>query len=286
LECDVILNVLNAIKYLLLGIIQGITEVLPISSSGHVEIFKRIMSVDFTDSIIFLILVNTGSLITFIIIYWKILLRLIKGFLVYIFKKSLRKTYEEEFFFMSKILIATIPAGLIGFLFEDTINRALLTHGLLLVSIGLLLTATVLFYITRFEPFRTKKDQIGWLDALLMGIGQSIALLPGVSRSGMTSSTALRRGRSIDTALNFSFIMYIPVSLGSTLLMFYDIIEGEATSFQSNDMFFYVLAFLGAMVATYIAYKLIFNIFRSGQLKYFSYYCFGASVFALLLYIV
>lgn len=279
------MSFIEILRYIILGIVQGISEVLPISSSGHVEISKVLLNVDLTDSLMFLIIVNTGSLVTFLVIYFKVLLRIIKGFFVYIFKKSLREKYKPDFIFALKIIVASIPAAMVGLLFNDIINQVLSTHAMLLVGVGLLLTATVLFYIIRKEPFDSKENNLSWLDVSLMGLAQSVALIPGVSRSGMTSSTALRRGKSINAALDFSFIMYIPVSIGSTLLMVIEFIKEDYT-IHSNQIILYVLSFFAALVATYIAYKLIFSIFKSGKLKYFSYYCFGASAFALLLYIL
>jgi len=280
------MDMVNILKYLLLGIVQGVTEVLPISSSGHVEIVKRLIEIDCVNNIMFLIIVNTGSLLTFVFIYWKRLVQLISSFFIYIFKPSKRQKHKQGFIYTMKILFATMPAVIVGFLFEDMIDSILQSHGLLLVGIGLLMTATVLYYITSREPFDSKDNGLTWKDSILIGIAQSIALIPGVSRSGMTSSTALRRDKSIQTALDFSFLLYIPVSFGSIFLMVLKVIRGEEVF--NNDVPFglFVIAFLGALVATYIAYKLIFNIFKSGKLRYFSYYCFGASAFALLLYIV
>ncbi|MFO7968652.1 MAG: undecaprenyl-diphosphate phosphatase [Bacillota bacterium] len=280
------MQILESIKYLILGIVQGLTEVLPISSSGHVEIFKYLLKVDIYESITFLIIVNTGSLVTFVFIYSKKIGQLIKGFCIYIFNKDNRDKYKAEFIYTLKIIIATIPAGVVGLLFEEKIDAFMLDYALLVVGIGLLLTATVLYYVTSLEPFKKGKTQISWYDSIFIGLAQSVALIPGVSRSGMTSSTALKRGNSISSALDFAFIMYIPISFASIILMVYKILAKETTSFELSNIHNYFFAFLGAMIATYFAYKLIFNIFRSGKLRYFSYYCFGASLFALILFVL
>jgi len=282
----VLLAFIEMLKYLILGIVQGITEVLPISSSGHVEIAKYLLSVDFVDSIIFLIIVNTGSLVTFLLIYRKRIWRIVIDFFLYIFNKAKRKEARENYIYGLKIIIATIPAAFIGFFIGDTIDEFMVEHALLLVSIGLLFTASVLYFVTRLEPFTSNRQKLTWTDIILMGFAQSIALVPGISRAGMTSATALKRGASVHSTLDFSFIMYIPVSVGSIILLVMDIIQGETTSFKFGDMHLYILAFFGALVATYIAYKLIYNIFRSGKIKYFSFYCLGASLFALILYIL
>lgn len=283
----VVLTFIRIIKYFILGIIQGVTEVLPISSSGHVEIAKNLMAIDFCDGIIFLIIVNTGSLLVFLMIYFKRLVHLTKSFFLFIFKKEKREDNRENFIYLMKIILATIPAGLIGLLLEKTIDNFMVDYALLMVGIGLLLTATVLFYITRFEPFTSKNNHISWKDAALIGLAQSVALIPGVSRSGMTTSTAIKRGTSIDSALDFSFIMYIPISLASLTLLVVKLMNGQTSimSEGNSTIFLYIFAFVGAFVATYIAYKLIFSIFRSGKLKYFSYYCFAASLLAIILFI-
>ena len=280
------MDVLNFLRYLLLGIVQGITEVLPISSSGHVEIVKSLVEIDCVNNIVFLIIVNAGSLVTFTFIYRKRLIEMISSFFLYLFRKDKREEHRAGFIFTSKVIVATIPAAIVGFLFNDVIDSILQTHGLLLVGIGLLWTATVLYYITTREPFDSKNHGLSWLDILFMGLAQAVALIPGVSRSGMTSSTALRRGRSVQSALDFSFIMYIPVSIGSILLLLIQVLNGEATINPSVPFYMFAIAFLAALVATYIAYKLIYNIFKSGKLRYFSFYCFGASGFALLLYVL
>ena len=281
-----LLNIVEALKYLLLGLIQGFTEVLPVSSSGHVEIVKNLIVIDFSNSLLFLILVNTGSLVAFIWIYRRKLWYLIKGFIVFIFFPTKRKTYQLAFWMVMKIIVASIPAGLVGVIFNKQFNDLLEQYGLLIVGIGLLLTASVLYYITREEPFKSENEDLSWKDVTLIGVAQAFALFPGVSRSGMTSSTAIKRGVSIHSALDFSFIMYIPVSIGSTLLLIFQAISNEEEVFASNQAINYILAFVGAVGATYIAYRLIFNIFKSGKLRYFSYYCLFMSVFAMIIYII
>lgn len=277
---------IEALKYLLLGIVQGVTEVLPISSSGHVEITKYIIDIQFCNNLIFLILVNTGSLVTFIFIYRRKLWELVKGFILYVFSKKDREVHKRAFVTVMKIVVASIPAGIVGLLFNDDLGDLLVNYALLVSGIGLLVTASVLYYLTIDEPFKSRKKHLGWLDIGLMGMAQVAALFPGVSRSGMTSTTAIKRGVGVDAALDFSFIMYIPVSIGSTLLLIYNAFTEEASMFKASLTVNYILAFLGAMVATYIAYKLIYGIYKSGKLRYFSYYCLFASMFAIILYVL
>jgi undecaprenyl-diphosphatase len=268
------LDIIVAIKYFIVGIIQGITEVLPVSSSGHVEIVKAIFNMSFNDEkgTIFLILVNTGSLVTFLAIYFKRLVRLIVDFVKYIFKKETREETHDNFIFLSKILVATIPAGIVGLLFKSTFDNLLVNYSLLLVGIGLLFTSTILILISQ-RKFHNKKHFFTWKDSILIGLAQSVAVVPGVSRSGMTTSMAIKRDSGIDSALNFSFLLYIPISVASLLLMVYDGVKTGWSVPNSSYYFYYLLAFIGAAVATYFAYKLIFSIFKSGKLRYFGYYC-------------
>ncbi|MBN2876439.1 MAG: undecaprenyl-diphosphate phosphatase [Bacilli bacterium] len=283
------MDLLEAIKYLLLGIIQGITEVIPISSSGHVQLAQTFFNMQVDEGLLFLILVNTGSLVTFLFIYFRKLVELVRDFFVFSYhflihhsKPELREGEYNNFLFAVRIIIACIPAGLVGLFLSDYIDAMLITYGTLLVGVGLLLTGTMLYMIKDVRILKGK-TMINWTDTILIGLAQAVAVVPGVSRSGMTSSTSIKRGMGIDSALNFSFLLYIPLSIGSLILMVYKVyskMQGEGLSLlqslgvPSNDyILYYLLAFVGAIFATYFAYRLIFNIFKSGKLKYFSYYC-------------
>lgn len=276
---------IEAIKYLLLGIIQGITEVLPISSSGHVEIAQVFFKVHNDEGLLFLILVNTGSLLTFLVIYYKKIIELIRDFVLYIFKKESRKITHENFIFCLKIVVACIPAAVVGFVLKDFIENTILKeYGIFFVGIGFLVSGTALVLI-REVRIKKGKTMINWADSVLIGLTQAIAIFPGVSRSGMTSSTSIRRGMGIDSALNFSFLLYIPLSIGSLIVQLFSI-RNEGLGIPGNEyILYYIVAFIGAAVATYFAYKLIFNIFKSGKLKYFSYYLFALGLFSIFYYI-
>ena len=268
------MDILEAIKYLILGLIQGVTEVLPISSSGHVEFFKTFFDLQKDEGLLFLILVNTGSLLTFVIIYFKKIIELIKDFFTYIFKKDSREKTYDNFILAVRIALASIPIGIAGLLLKDFLDDFILGRfGMLFVGIGFLLSGSVLFSI-REVRIKKGKTLINWADTALIGFAQAIAIFPGVSRSGMTSSTSIKRGMGIDSALNFSFLLYIPVSFAAILLDINSIHTDGLGLINDYYIVYYLLAFAGAAVATYFAYKLIFNIFKSGKLKYFSYYLF------------
>ncbi len=279
------MDILEALKYLILGLIQGITEVLPISSSGHVEFFKTFFDLQKDEGLLFLILVNTGSLLTFVIIYFKKIIELIKDFFTYIFKKdSSEKTYKN-FILAVRIALASIPIGIAGLFLKDFIDDFILGQfRMLFVGVGFLLSGSVLFSI-REVRIKKGKTLINWTDTILIGLAQAVAIFPGVSRSGMTSSTSIKRGMGIDSALNFSFLLYIPVSFAAILLDINSIHEDGLGLISDCYIVYYLLAFIGAAVATYFAYKLIFNIFKSGKLKYFSYYLFVIGIISIVYFI-
>jgi len=219
------MSLLEALKYLFLGLVQGVTEVLPISSSGHVEFVKALVNLDVDEGLLFLILVNTGSLVTFVFVYRKKLIQLIVNFFAFIFKPESRPENKEGFLYALKLIVASIPAAVVGILFNNEIEALLKEYNVLLSGVGLLFTGTILLLVSRLQFRHGGESKIGWADSVLMGGAQAVALFPGVSRSGMTISMALKRGTSIRAALDFSFLMYIPVSLGSVILLLKDGIE-------------------------------------------------------------
>jgi undecaprenyl-diphosphatase len=277
-------SIIEFLKHIFLGIVQGITEVLPISSSGHVELIKALIGLECDDNVIFLILLNTGSLATFIIIYFKRLIELSKSFFVYIFIKTKREEHHENFIYLSKVLIACIPAGLFGLFLKPIFEENLADYAILISGIGLLITATVIYFVST-NSFRKDETNVSWWDTLFIGLAQAVAIVPGVSRSGMTTSMALKRGNGITTALNFSFLMYIFISIATTGLLVVDLVQ-DGSSISGAQYTYYLFAFFAAMIFTYLAYKLIFNIFKSGKLRYFSYYCFAVGLLGILLFII
>ncbi|MDY0024084.1 MAG: undecaprenyl-diphosphate phosphatase [Candidatus Izemoplasmatales bacterium] len=272
-------DLLELIKYILLGIVQGVTEVLPISSSGHVELIKGIFNIDMDRNIFFLIVLNTGSLLAFIVIYFKKLFELAKSFFVFIFVPQKRAENKENFIYLMKVVVACIPAGIAGLLLGDYLENFIENYSLLVAGIGLLITATVIYFVSKLN-FENNKAKVSWWDVLFIGLAQSAAIVPGISRSGMTTSTALKRDVDITHALNFSFLMYIFISIGA---LGKDLLS-ESITINNTEIIYYGFAFIAAIIFTYIAYKFIFNIFKSGKLNYFSYYCFGVGALAIFLF--
>jgi undecaprenyl-diphosphatase len=278
------MKLLEALKYILLGLVQGVTEVLPISSSGHVELVETLIRLEVDEGLLFLILVNTGSLLVFIVIYWRKLWGIIRDFFRFVFVSSSRKETSKGFYYAIKLVIATIPAALVGVFFKEQLDNILKTYGLLVSGTGLLFTGSVLLLISQKRIFNGEAT-VSFVDSLLMGVGQAVALFPGVSRSGMTTSTGIARGIGVATALDFSFLMYIPISIGVVML---SVVEGVQSGFElpGNEYIgYYLLAFVGEIVATYLAFRIVFNVFKTGKLKFFGIYCLIVGLISLGLFI-
>lgn|SRR5690625_1812701 len=254
------------IQYIILGIVQGLTEPLPISSSGHVLIFREIFSVQIS-GLTFEIIVNFGSLLAIMFVYRESIYQLTKNFFIYLlFRKSAAK---RDFNYTLLIILATIPIGVVGLLTRHWIETSL--SSLLFVGLSLLLTGFFLWLIRHLKGFKSDY-QISWRDALIIGFVQIIALVPGVSRSGATIVAAMLVGLKRETALRFSFLLYIPVSLGVTILSIDEITQTT----QSNSMIIpLVIAWITAIIATYIALKWFVQVMLRGKLVYFTYYCVG-----------
>ena len=256
---------MNFIKYIILGIIQGFTEPIPISSSGHLMIFKKIFNSGVLNDLNFEIILNFGSLIAIVIYFWKDIIELIKDFFLYI--KTKEKKYFHNFRYCILIIVGTIPAGIIGLLFKDTIEDVL--SNVKIVGVALLVTALCLFLIRNIKGEREEKQLTG-IDALIIGIFQSVALLPGISRSGATIVGGMFRNLKRDVAFKFSFMLYIPISLATMLLGVKDIIK---TGIDTSLIFTYLIAMIVSGIVTYFSTKWFNSIIKRGKLIYFVIYC-------------
>ncbi|QVK20645.1 undecaprenyl-diphosphate phosphatase [Mycoplasmatota bacterium] len=259
------------LKLIILSLIQGITEPLPISSSGHMVLFEELFSVNLP-GLYFETLVNFGSLFAIVIFYYKDIFVLVTKSTKYLVS---RKEGFDEFKYLMLVVIATIPAGIIGFLFSDFIEVYL--KNIMTVSVFLILTGLMLISIEKVEVKR--KDCVSFFDSILIGISQIIALIPGVSRSGATTVTGLSRGLKIEEALKFSFMMYIPISLLSGIYGIYNLNESVGFSF------IYVICFLVALMTTYHSIKWLIKVVKNSKLYYFATYCFIVG-FSVLTYLV
>lgn len=255
------------IKFLLLGLFQGLTEPIPISSSGHLLIAQYFLDVEIEGSnSTFALLVNSASLLAVLIIYREDIKRLVINGLKF-FKEKTPET-RRDFMFVVYLVVATIPAGIIGVLFQDTIDSYLST--IVTVGVTLVITGLALWLIRNMRGQR-KDGNMTMKDAIIIGGAQAVALIPGISRSGATIVAAMARGINQETALRFSFLLFIPISLGGAVLSITDIINDDNLATMAVP---YIMAFIGSLVASYFSLKWFMNIMAKGQLKYFAIYCF------------
>ena len=267
------------IKFLLLGLFQGLTEPIPISSSGHLLIAQYFLDVQIEGSVsTFALLVNSASLIAVLIIYRNDIKRLVINGLKYFTVKN--SETKRDFMFIIYLIIATIPAAVIGLLFQDIIDDNIST--IVTVGLTLIVTGFGLWWIRNMRGQR-KDGNLTMKDAVIIGFAQSVALIPGISRSGATIVAAMARGINQETALRFSFLLFIPISLGGAVLSITDILNDANLATMIVP---YSMAFLGSLVASYFSLKWFMNIMAKGQLKYFAIYCFIVGPLVILSWLV
>ena len=263
---------MNIITYLILGIIQGITEPLPISSSGHIFLFKNIFNTTMFDSLNFEIVSNFGSFIAIFIIFWKDIKELIVAFFSYIFKKETRKENLAKFKYCLFVIISTIPVGITGFIFKDKLESMYSLNGL---AIAFLITALALFIVRNMKG--SKNDyNITLKDAILIGLLQAVTIIPGISRSGTVLVACLLCGLKRDTALKYTFILYFPFSVATMILGVSDLVN---TAELSNMLVPYLIGMIAAGIITYFSYRWLSNWVKNGKLWKFSIYCVILAIF-------
>ena len=266
------------IQYLVLAIVQGITEPLPISSSGHMILFDRLIGSNFSlDSsfLNFTIITNFGSLLAILFLFRKKIWCVIKDFFGFIASKDSNK--KDNFRYGLMIIIGSIPAGIVGFLFKDHIDKIFSNQKI--IGIALIITGIFLFLIKDFKG-KKNDNMITCKDSIVVGFFQMIALIPGISRSGSTIVGGMLKGFKRETALEYSFMLYIPVSLASTVLGIKDFLASP----NLNELIFpYFIGFVVAGVITYFSAKLFIDLVKKGKLIYFVYYCFIVGILATIL---
>jgi len=257
---------IEIIKYIIFGLVQGLTEPLPISSSGHLVVLRYLLNTNAFDDLTFEILLNFASFLAIFFLFRKDIIELIKSFFTFIFKKESRKDKKitENYKYAWMIVIGSIPAGIGGVLLKDFIEGKL--SNIKFLGIAFLITAVMLFLVRKING--SKKDaNIDFKDALIIGLFQMIALVPGISRSGAVLVGCLLRKLDRETSLKYAFMLYLPVSLGSLVLSIPDLVDID-TALRLP----YALGFLVSMVVTYFASKWFFGIVKKGKLAKFSIY--------------
>lgn len=256
------------IEALILGLLQGLTEFLPVSSSGHLELGAALFGLQDSDNLAFILLVHGATVLSIIVVFRLEILNLIR--------QSLNLEWNEEKRFVLLLLASAVPVAIIGLLFEDHID-ALFSGHTVFVGFMLLITASLLF-ATRLAP-KSDKDVNIWR-ALIIGISQAIAVLPGISRSGATISTALYLGVDKEKATRFSFLMVLIPILGATLLQVLKL--WKASEVVSIDAMPLVVGFVAAFVSGLLACSWMLNIVKKGKIIYFSFYCLLAGLTAII----
>ncbi|WP_299097250.1 undecaprenyl-diphosphate phosphatase [uncultured Winogradskyella sp.] len=259
---------MEIIDAIILGIVQGLTEFLPVSSSGHLELGKAILGDNSLpkESLLFTVVLHFATALSTIVIFRKDILDIIKGILKF--------EWNEDLQFLSKIVISMIPAVIVGLFFEEQLE-ALFNGNILLVGVMLIVTAILLFMADRAKD--TNKN-VTFSNAFVIGISQAIAMLPGISRSGATISTSVLLGNDKTKAARFSFLMVVPLIFGKIAK---DILGGEIT-YDSANFTTLGIGFIAAFVAGLFACKWMIALVKQSKLTYFSIYCIIVGIAAII----
>lgn len=262
------------IEALILGIVQGLTEYLPVSSSGHLAIGSALFGVEGSDNLAFTILVHVATVMSTLVVLW--------SEINWIFRGLFKFEINDETKYVGNIIISMIPVGIVGIFFKDYVEEVF-GSGLIIVGCMLLLTALLLIFSYFYKP--RQKDKISWIDAFIIGIAQALAVMPGLSRSGSTIATGLLLGNKKETLAQFSFLMVIPPILGEAILDIMKAFKGEA-AFGGIDTVPLIVGFLAAFISGCVACKWMINIVKKGKLVYFGVYCAVVGIVTLVLSII
>jgi undecaprenyl-diphosphatase len=252
------------IQALLLGLLQGLTEYLPVSSSGHLAIGQALFGLDDGSSnLAFTVLLHVATVLSTVVILW--------SEIVWLFKDLFKFQWNEGTKYIVNILISMIPVAIVGFLFKDKVEEVF-GSGLLIVGIMLLVTASLLTFSYFAKP--RQKEEISPLHAFIIGIAQACAVMPGLSRSGSTIATGLLLGNKKEKLAQFSFLMVIPPILGEALLDIKDIFEvGFSQAMDGISPVAAIVGFFAAFISGCFACKWMLNIVKKGKLIWFAVYC-------------
>ena len=257
---------MNIIESIILGIVQGLTEFLPVSSSGHLVLTEELLGLP-THNIRFVVVVHLGSLLAVLAVYREQVGRIIRG----VFKGRIR--YQKGKWRFSNpntrmaglLLLATIPAGLVGFFFAGLIERVFFQP--FWVGIFLAVTGLILFCVRFVKPDDGRPN---WWRVLIIGVAQAVAILPGMSRSGSTIAAGIYSGVDKSRAAEFSFLLSIPIILGVGAMEFGKMIE---TAPPATEIVTLLLGAVTSAISGYLAIRFLLNVIKKGRLHYFAYYC-------------
>lgn len=275
---------MNWLDALILGVVQGLAEYLPISSSGHLEICREILGLDLqgSEALEFDVALHVATVLSTIVVLWKEFLPLCRSFFTV--------ARDNNFYYVCKILVSCIPVAVVGLCFKDVVEE-FFGSGLGMVGICLLVTASLLAFAYFFRRGEITKEQgtgsnygnreIGWMDAFVIGCAQAVAVLPGLSRSGSTIATGLLLGNRRDKLAQFSFFMVIIPILGEAMLDVVKMLGGESAS-SSVGMVPITVGFIAAFLVGCAACKWMIELVKKGKLVWFAVYCAVAGLVCLI----
>ncbi|MDR3308784.1 MAG: undecaprenyl-diphosphate phosphatase [Tannerella sp.] len=261
------------IEALVLGLVQGLTEFLPVSSSGHLTILGTLFGMNGEENLAFAVLLHVATVLSTIVVLWKEIAGLFGGFITF--------RWNDDTRLVAKILLSIIPVGIVGLFFKDTVEE-MFGSGPALVGCMLLLTAALLAisYFARPRP----KENISFRDAFIIGIAQAIAVMPGLSRSGSTIATGIILGNKKEAVAKFSFLIVIIPVLGEALLDVFKALKADGEmSFGAFPVGAMIVGFVTAFVVGCLACKWMIEIVKRGKLIYFAYYCVAVGLLAIFL---
>ena len=259
------------LQALILGLVQGLTEYLPVSSSGHLAIGSYLFGIEGEENLAFTVAVHVATVLSTLVILWKEIDWIFRG----LFKMQL----NDETRYVINIIISMIPVGIVGVFFKDAVEN-IFGSGLLIVGCMLLLTAMLLTFSYYAKP--RQKEKISLRDAFIIGIAQACAVMPGLSRSGSTIATGLLLGNKKEKLAQFSFLMVIPPILGEALLDILKAVKGEEL-FGGIDTMPLIIGFLAAFISVCLDCQWMINVVKKGKLIYFGIYCALAGLLVLIL---
>ncbi len=271
---------------IILGLVQGITEFLPISSSGHLSVIQNLLGVEelATSDMLFESLLHLATLISICTVYWKDIVGMVKE--VIGFFKDVRhpkpddKEPRPQRRLVLMIIVATLPL-LVALPFSDSVEK--LYNNTLFIGIAFLITGAMLYISDRLQNGKKNAATMTVGNALVIGVCQAIATLPGISRSGTTITAGMATGLNREFAVKFSFLMSIPAVLGATLL---SVVKAFGEGFDSSKIVPYLIGMVVAAVTGYFAIRLVKMLSQKGKFGKFCYYCFGAGIVTIVLSII
>ncbi|MBQ8955584.1 MAG: undecaprenyl-diphosphate phosphatase [Lachnospiraceae bacterium] len=279
---------MNIFQAIIMGIVQGLAEFLPVSSSGHLAIMQNLLHIETDTGLLFDVLLHLGTLAAIFVVFWKDIVKLIIEFFG-IIADFFRRFRDPDVIVLSSayrrfvllIIVSTIPTGILGYIDRDFVEYA--SGTLLVPGIGLIITSVLLFICDRIGDGRKGIKKITYLNAFEIGMAQGVATVPGISRSGATIAACLMLGIKKETAVKYSFIMSIPAVLGAAVL---EIKDAAGASVEIGTVIAYIIGMIVSAIVGYFAIRFMIGVVRRKKYIYFSIYCLIVGLIAIIGYFI